>query len=169
MGDTEKAVFKVHIKGTIDQVWREITKTDEAQGAMFNMQLHTPGLEPGAPIRMRSLNGKYTGVSGEVLEFDPPHRYSHTFRFTQYDDPPCKVIYELKEVEGGVEFTLIAEDMPSGTKTAKQMSQGGKFIVNTLKAIVENGQPSLGTRMLYVLFRLMEPMSPKSTLSTNWP
>lgn len=164
-----KAVFKVFIRGTIEAVWREITKTGDPQGCMFNTQLHTNGLRPGGQMRMRTKNGKYTVVAGEVLEFDPPHRYAHTFRFTQYDDPPCKVIYDLKEVEGGVDFTLTIDDMPAGTKTAKQMSQGGSWIVNTLKRIVETGRPSFGIRILYRLFRALEFLSPKRTRTENWP
>ena len=31
----------------------------------------------------------------EVTEFDPPRRFAHTFRFTQYDDPECTVLYEI--------------------------------------------------------------------------
>ena len=38
----------------------------------------------------------------------------------------------------------------------------------TLKAIVETGKPSLGVRAMYVAFKLMEPFSPKKTLSTHW-
>ena len=147
----------------------EITKTDEPQECMFNMFLHTSGLRVGAPIRMRTKSRRYTGVVGDVLEWDPPRRYAHTFRFTNYDDPPCKVIYELKPVEGGLEFTLILEDIPSGTKTAKQMVQGGKMIVNTLKSVVETGRPSFGTRMLYRMFALLEWTSPKSTRTEKWP
>ena len=59
---TERAVFKVWIKGPIDAVWREITKTDSVQRAMFNMRLHTPGLKPGAPFQMRSKDGKIVGA-----------------------------------------------------------------------------------------------------------
>jgi uncharacterized protein YndB with AHSA1/START domain len=169
MPETEKAVFKVFIRGRIEDVWREITKTDEPQACMFNTQLHTSGLRPGGKMRMRTKSGKYTVVAGDILEFNPPRRYAHTFRFAQYDDPPCKVIYDLKEVEGGVEFTLTVEDMPAGTKTAKQMTQGGTMIVNTLKAVVETGRPSFGTRVLYKLFRVLEPLSPKSTRSEHWP
>ena len=58
-------------------------------------------LQVGSKMAARSANGKYTAIVGEVLEFDPPHRYSHTFRFTHLDDPPCIVTYELKEVEDG--------------------------------------------------------------------
>ncbi len=168
MAETERCVFKVFISGSVEAVWREITKTDELQKCMFNMRLHTPGLRPGAKIRMRTPNGKYTGMIGEVLEFDPPRRYAHTFKFTQYDDPPCKVIYDLKAVEGGVEFTLTCEDMPAGTKTAKDMSRGGTMIVSTLKAIVETGRPSFGVRMLHVLFKILAPLTPKKCLSKNW-
>ena len=49
-------------------------------------------------------------VVGEVLEFSPPHRYAHTMKFTQYEDAPCTVIYELTEVEGGTDFKLIKAD-----------------------------------------------------------
>lgn len=169
MAATERTIFKVFIRGTMEAVWREITKSDEPQGCMFNMRLHTPGLKSGAPIRMRTRSGKYTGVVGEVLEFDPPRRYAHTFRFTQYDDPPCKVTYDLRETDGGVEFTLTLDEMPKGTRTAKEMTQGGQMIVNTLKAIVETGRPTFGTRMLYVLFGLMERFSPARTRTENWP
>ena len=168
MTTTQKAVSKIFIQGTIEQVWNEITKTDEVQKCMFNSRLHTDGLRPGAKIFMRTPNGKYTGVVGEVLECDAPHRYSHTFKFTAYDDPTCTVTYELKEVEGGVEFTLTADGIPSGTKTADQMIRGADLIVKTLKAIVETGKPPLGTRLLYVMFGMMEPFSPRKSLSENW-
>jgi len=169
MPESERAVFKVFIRGTMDDVWREITKLDEVQGCMFNMRLHTPGLKKGAPVQWRTKNGKLVGVVGEVLEFDPPRRFSHTFRFTRYDDVPCKVTYDLKEVVGGVEFMLTVDNMPSGTKTEKDMTQGGHQIVNTLKAIVETGRPSFGTRLLYLLIKVLEPLSPKRTRSEHWP
>ncbi len=170
MPDPGKEVFEVLIRGSIEDVWHEITKTDEVQGAMFNTQLHTDGLAPGGQIRMRTRNGKYTGVVGEILEFDPPHRYAHTFKFTNFDDPPCKVVMDLKEeADGQVRFTMTLLDLPAGTKTAKQMKQGGAMIVKTLKSIVETGKLPGGTKVLYTMFKLFEPLSPKSTLSENWP
>jgi hypothetical protein len=165
----ERAVFKIFIRGTIEAVWREITKTDSAQQCFFNMCLHTPGLRVGAPIQMRTRSNKYVGVIGKVLEFDPPKRYAHTFRFTSMNDPECKVLYELTEVPGGVEFVMTLEDLPAGTKTAKEMTRGGTMIINTLKAIVENGRPSVGTRMIFGIIRLTEPFSPKVCRVENWP
>ena len=169
MAETERFVNKIVINASIEEVWQEITKTDEVQGAMFNMQLHTDGLAPGGKVRMRSKNGKWTGVVGEVLEYDPPRRYAHTFKFTQYDDPPCTVIYDLKEVEGGIEFTLTSENVPVGTKSAKEMRRGGDMIVKTLKAIIETGKPPLGIRILFVLFKVLEPFTPARSRSEHWP
>lgn len=170
MAETERSVFKIFIRGSIEQVWREITKTDEPQACFFNMQLHTPGLKPGQPIQMRTKSNRFVGAVGEVLEFDPPHRYSHTFRFTQHDDPPCVVTYELKPVTNGVEFTMILDQMTKGTKTTKQMQQGGTWIIGTLKSVVETGRPSFGVRVLYRMLGWFEPlMSPKKTRVEYWP
>ena len=67
---TTSAVYKVTIRGTIRDVWREITKTDSVQQAMFNMRLHTTALRPGAPIRVRTKSGKYTPTA-KVSERKP--------------------------------------------------------------------------------------------------
>lgn len=168
MAETTRAVFKITISGTTEQVWREITRTDGPNQAFFNMKMDVDEFKVGGKLRMGTLSGKYTGVVGEITEWDPPRRFAHTFKFTNYDDPECRMIYELKEVGGQVEFTLIAEDIPVGTKTAKQLSSGGNMIIKTLKAVVERGRPPLGTRILYRLFGLLEPMSPKRCRSENW-
>ena len=68
-----------------------------------------------------------------------------------------------------MDFKLTLEDLPVGTKTAKQMKKGGTMILSTLKAMVERGRPSLATRSLFVLFRAMEITSPGSTRSEHWP
>ena len=162
-----RLVHKVFIEAPIEDVWRELTRRDAPHKAFFNMRMESD-LKVGSPFRMRTLNGRYTGVVGDVLEFDPPHRFAHTFRFTNYDDPPCRVTYELEPVQGGVEFTLITDDLEEGTSTAKQMKSGGQMICDSLKALVEKGDVPFGTRMMFVLFRLMEPFSPKKTLSEHW-
>ena len=164
----ETEVFEVMIDGKIDDVWQEITKTDELQGAIFNARMHTTGLEKGGAIQMRSKSGKYTSITGHILEFDPPRRFVHTLSFTNMDDPPSTVEYDLDEVGDQVRFRLTVT-MPPGTKTSKQMKQGGPMIVNTLKRIVETGKPSLGVRTLYTLFKVLEPISPKKCRTENWP
>ncbi len=91
-------VFRFVIHGSVEDVWREITKTDEPIACFFNSRMEVSALRP-----------------------------------------------------------------------AKQMVQGGPMIVNTLKAVIETGRPSLGTRALFALFRAMQPFTPKKCRTEHWP
>lgn len=168
--ESEKSVYRVIINAPIEMVWAELVKTDEVLPFFFGAVCKTTGkLEPGTQIAMRTKDEKYTSVVGEVLEFDPPYRYSHTLKFTNLDDPFCTIIYELKEVGGGVEFSLITTNVAKGTKSEKSMAQGGPFIVNTLKSVCENGKPTFSGRMLLMIINLMAPFTPKVCRTENWP
>lgn len=167
--DAAKSIFRVVIRAPINKVWAELTRTDKVLPFFFNSVCRTTGLAAGAPIRMRSKNEKYTAVVGEVLIFEPPYRYSHTFKFTQLDDPWCTVHYILKEVDGGTEFTLINENVPVGTRTEKYMTQGGAFITENLKAIIETGKPTLGGRFALVMMGLFSVFTPARSRSEHWP
>ncbi|MBL8817986.1 MAG: SRPBCC domain-containing protein [Planctomyces sp.] len=170
MTELVQQVAKVIIKAPIQKVWDALTQEGVVLEHFFGSVMHTSGgIKPGSQLRMRTPNGKYTGVVGEILECDPPHRFSHTFRFTNFEDQPCRVTYELKEVDGGVEFTLISDRIPQGTKTEKQMAQGGPFICDVLKSVVETGRPSFGKRMILGIIRLTSPMSPAACRSEHWP
>ncbi len=170
MAEPQDLVFRIVVKAPIERVWRELTKTGEAQGAIFNAWLHTRGgLVPGAAMQMRTGSGKHTIVVGEVVECTPPRRFVHTHRFTQYEDPVCQVSYELEPVQGGVQVTLRVTGVTAGTKTAKDMAGGGTMIVNTLKAICESGRPAFGTRLMYAMFTALEFVLPARTKSGHWP
>ena len=70
MSNTSKIVNRVVIDATIQEVWDTLTKEGETLPFFFNSVLHTTTLAPGAPVRMRSPDEKYTGVVGEVLELE---------------------------------------------------------------------------------------------------
>lgn len=165
-----KRVFKVVISAPIETVWSTLVKTDEVLPFFFGAVCRTPGeMEVGAPFAMQTPNGKFASVVGTVLEFEPPYRYSHSFKFTSFDDPPCTVTYELKEVPEGTEFSLITTNVPAGTKTDQQMKQGGNFIVRNLKSVVEKGRPSFGYRILLGIISMAAPFTPKQCRTKNWP
>lgn len=169
MPELTEHVCRIIINAPIQQVWDALTRHGEVLPHFFGSVMHSTGLQPGAQLRMRTPDEKYTGVVGEILECEPPHRFSHTFRFTNLNDPPCVVTYELREVEGGVEFTLTSSRLPAGTKTEKQMIQGSQFITRVLKSVLETGRPSFGHRLLLRIIALTSPLSPAACRSENWP
>lgn len=166
----EKIVAEIFIAGTAQDVWREITKRDEAQGGFFNAWLTARELAPGEPMAMRDRTGAYSSVVGEILEYDPPRRFAHTFRFTQYEDAPCKVVYDIEEVEGGVLFRLTVMDVPPDTKTEKSMFAGAKLIVTSLRRIVERGSLAPGLRLAFAAAECLTPVvMPSRCRSEHWP
>ena len=162
-------IYRVTINAPIEQVWSELVNTTLPRPFFFNAKCDTPGLQKNAPMRMISKDEKFAVVVGEVLEFDPPHRYAHTFKFTNLEDAPCTVTYDLKPVDGGTEFTLTTTNVPVGTKTEKSMAQGGEFITRNLKSYIENGKPTFGGSLILTMISLMAPFSPASTKIENWP
>lgn len=167
---TETQVFRVMIRAPIHTVWAELTRENTVLPFFFNSVCKTPdGLKQGAPVRMVSKNGKFAAVVGDVVEFEPPYRYAHTFKFTSLDDPACLVRYELKEVDDGTEFTLISERVPAGTKSEKYMQSGGGFITQNFKACVETGRPTAGGRFALFMMGLTAFMTPASCRIENWP
>jgi len=166
----EKTFNRVVIRAPIRKVWAELTRENTVLPFFFNSTCKTPdGLKVGAPVRMVSKSGKHAAVVGDVLEFDPPYRYAHTFKFTSLDDPPCIIRYELKEVDGGTEFTLISERVPAGTKSEKYMTSGGEFIANNFKAFVETGKATASGRFALVMMGLTAFMTPSACKTENWP
>lgn len=165
----DRLLARITIRGSAEAVWRELTKNNEPQAAVFNAWLHAQSFIPGARLQMRTADGKNVLVVGEIVDFDPPRRFAHTFRFTLYDDAPCTVIYDLKPVPEGVEVTLTVENLPVGTRTARQMQVGKTQIVTRLKSVVETGRAPLGARIVYAVLGRLGFMLPARTRAANWP
>lgn len=168
-GKPETFVWKVTINAPIETVWNTLVKTDEVLPFFFGAVCQTKdGLKPGRKMRMASKDGKFAVVFGEVKEFNPPHRYSHTMSFTQNEgEEPAFTTYDLKEIPGGTEFTLSTVCIP-GTKTGKMVASGG-FITDNLKLLVETGKPNFAAKMIMAMSPLMGFMTPKISRIENWP
>ena len=166
-----KQVYKVVINAPIETVWNTLVKTDSVLPFFFGAVCETKdGLKPGRKMRMVTPDRKFASVVGDVLEFSPPYRYSHTMAFTGYPgEAASTVTYELKEVPGGTEFSLITTNVPAGTKSGKAMAQGGPFIIQNLKSLVETGKPAFSGKMVGVVNALTGWMTPKTCRIENWP
>lgn len=163
-------INKTVINAPIDTVWSILTKTDEALPFFFGAICDTKdGLREGASMRMVSANRKTAMVVGDVLRFEPPHVYAHTFRMTNLDDDPCTVTYTLREIDGGTEFELAIDNAVPGSKLEKEMLGAQGFIASNLKALAETGRPAFSGRMVGVLGPIMGLFAKRQQRIENWP
>ena len=163
-------INRVLIKASKETVWNTLVKTDEALPFFFGGVCQTKdGMRPGAKYRMVSGNRKVALVVGEVLQFDPPDVYAHTFSMTDIDEPPVTVTYTLREKDGGTEFELRIDNLVPGSKLAKQMISGQGFIAANLKSVCETGRPAFSGKMVGLLGPIFTLFAKKPQAIENWP
>lgn len=173
MNDTsyEKALInRTFINAPIETVWSTLVATDKSLPFFFGSVCQTKnGLVKGEKMRMVHPNGKVAMVVGEVLEFDPPHCYSHTFQMTNIDEPGCKVTYRLSKKDDGTEFELTIENALAGGRLYKEMKSAQGFIASNLKSIVETGSPAFSGKMVGLLSPVFGVFAKKSQRIEHWP
>ena len=163
-------INRVLINAPKETVWNTLVKTDEALPFFFGGVCETKdGMRAGVKYRMVSANRKVAMVVGEVLRFEPPNVYSHTFTMTNIDEPPVTVTYTLTEKDGGTEFELRIDDLVPGSKLAKEMVSSQGFIASNLKSLCETGKPAFTGRMVGLLGPIFTLFAKKSQAADNWP
>lgn len=166
----DKSIHRTFINAPIETVWSILVATDRPLPFFFGSICDTKdGLKPGARMRMVHPNRKIAMVAGEVLAFEPPHLYSHTFQMTNLADDPCKITYMLREKDGGTEFDLIIEDAIEGSELYRQMLGGQDFIAKNLKKIAETGKPAFSGTMVTLMSPLVALMAKKEQKIEHWP
>lgn len=166
----EKTLHRTFIAAPIETVWSILVATDKPLPFFFGSVCDTAdGLKTGARMRMVHPNGKIAMVVGEVLAFEPPYRYAHTFKMTNLDDDPCQVTYELREKDDGTEFDLIIEGAIEGSKLHKQMLGAQDFISSNLKRLSETGKPAFSGKMVTVMSPLVALLAKKQQRVEYWP
>jgi uncharacterized protein YndB with AHSA1/START domain len=163
-------INRTFINAPVDTVWSTLVATDESLVFFFGSVCQTKdGLREGVKYRMANPSGKLAMVVGEVLKFDPPHVYSHTFQMTNIDEPPCIVTYTLEETDGGTTFELRIDNAIEGSKLLKEMKGAQGFIAQNLKAVCETGKPAFSGRMVKLLSPIFAMIAKKSQKIENWP
>lgn len=163
-------INRTFIKAPIETVWSTLVATDKPLPFFFGSICQTTnGLKKGANMRMVHPNGKIAMVVGEVLEFDPPNCYAHTFQMTNIDEPACKVTYRLTEKDGGTEFELTIENAIEGGKLYKEMVGAQGFIASNLKALAETGKPAFTGRMVGLLSPVFGLLAKEKQRIEHWP
>jgi uncharacterized protein YndB with AHSA1/START domain len=158
----EDHVLSIEIKAPVQRVWDEITKTGAIQRPLYNTVLETD-LTPGSRLRYYSPNKKRVFVVGEVVEVEPPRKFSHTYKFTTWRGPPTLVTWELEEIPGGCRVTLTHSGWTDEHEAPEKSRAGWQEILGLLKAELETGDIPLKTKLLYAVMGRMLFVLPKST------
>lgn len=159
---TIEHVLSVEIHAPVQKVWDEITKTGSIQRPLYNTVLHTD-FEPGSRLRYSSGDGKRVFVVGEIVEVRPPTLFSHTYRFTQRDEPFTLVTWQLEETPTGCRVTLTHGGFTDRSWKPEKVKAGWEEILGLLKSEVETGRIPFRTRLMYRIMNAMMFMMPKAT------
>jgi uncharacterized protein YndB with AHSA1/START domain len=115
----------------------------------------------------RSEDGKRVFILGEIREFVPPTRFVHTFRFTNLHEAPTLVEWQLLQVGALTRVTVTHSKFVDQQKTADAVRSSWVGILANIKAVVENGNVPLTTRLKHALMSAFMFMAPKETLREN--
>lgn len=156
-------VLSIHIAVPVARVWEEITKTGRVQRALYNTVLETD-LVPGSRLRYYSPDRKRVFIVGEVVEVDPPRKFSHTYWFTTWKTGgPTLVTWELAEEAGGSRVTVTHSGWTAAHAAAKKTGAGWQEILGLLKQELETGGIPRKTRVMYAVMNALLFMMPKTT------
>jgi uncharacterized protein YndB with AHSA1/START domain len=148
MTQTTVQVYNVFIKATPDAIWDAITRPEFTTKYFYGSRIEST-LEPGTPIIGWSADHEQKLTDGEVLESDPPHKLSYTWRSlwdeAQADEEPSRVTWEIAPQEGGVtKLSVVHDRLEQSPKTAESVAGGWMFILSGLKTLLETGEPLAG-------------------------
>ena len=131
-------VYVTYIASTPDKVFKALTDT-EATGKFWFGNAVTSDWKVGSPVTFHR-EGKLI-LQGQVLEYDPPRRLSHTFRpmhDAQFSaEQPSRVVYELEQQRDQVKLTVTHDGFAEGSKVFASISNGWPLVLSSLKSYLE--------------------------------
>ncbi len=144
---TESAtqVYQLYIRSSAEEVWTAVTHPALIARYHFGAQQDPSDHTVGSRIKSWSPDRTRLWTDNEVLEFDPPRRFVHTWR-SLYDpelaaEPESRVAWEVEPVPGGyARLTLTHDRLDASPKTAAGV-RGWSYILSNLKTLLETGEP----------------------------
>ena len=141
-------VFQTYIRATPEAIWQAIVDP-----AFTRRYFHRSAVEstfaPGAAVRYVLPDGA-DAVTGVIEEAEPPYRLVMTWRVL-YDpamaaEPPSRVEWILTPGADGVtRVTTVHRDLALSPRTADSVGTGWPWILDSLKSLLETGEPLAGT------------------------
>ena len=134
-------VYVSYIASTPDKVFKALTDTEATAKFWFGNAV-TSNWKVGSPVTFHR-EGKLI-IQGEVLEYDPPRRLSHSFK-PMHDEKfsaeqPSRVVYEIEQQRDQVKLTVTHDDFAPDTKVFANISNGWPLVLSSLKSYLETNR-----------------------------
>ena len=137
-------VYVIYIAATPERVWQALTEPEFTRPYFGGFDIDVEARTGGA-FRLLYPDGR-VHISGEVLDWSPPRRFSCTWIVEGMPDfhelPECIVTYDIEPAGDAVRLTLTEShswDVPEAILAGGRA--GWPAILSGLKSLLETGRP----------------------------
>lgn len=136
-------IYETYIRASAESLWEAITSAEFTRQYWHRMTVESDW-SPGSAVRFLYEDGR-AGCEGKVLEWDPPHRLSYTWRFL-FDEElaaerPSTVTFEISPMGDSCRLRVIHGDFDEDSKVFPMISWGWAEVMSSLKSLLETGRP----------------------------
>ena len=138
-------VYVLYIRTTPEKLWDAIVNPELTRQYFHNTEVRSD-FKVGSQLDyfMQNESGEsVSALTGKILEVVPARKLVHTFSFHQNGDKPSRASYEIEPVAGSdiVKLTVTHDGFEGETETYKGVSGGWPILLNSLKSLLETGEP----------------------------
>jgi uncharacterized protein YndB with AHSA1/START domain len=137
-------VYVTYIASTAEKVWAALTGAEFTKQYFFGRSVEIEA-KVGGDFVLRMADGR-VDVQGKVVEYDPPHRLSVTWRVEWIEEmrklPECLVTFQIDPLGNAVRLTMTEAhqwDVPDEILAGGR--EGWPLILSSLKSLLETGKP----------------------------
>ncbi|SDN80568.1 SRPBCC family protein [Afipia sp. GAS231] len=133
-------VYTIYIAATPERVFAALTDAKMSEQYWHGNSVHSDW-EIGSPFLLR-LAHHDSNVTGEVLEYDPPHRLAYSFRAHDGSDGgrASRVTFDIERQRGQVRLTIVHDGFKPGSPVLERVARGWPLILSSLKSFIEGGK-----------------------------
>ncbi|MET0748737.1 MAG: SRPBCC family protein [Rhizobium sp.] len=135
-------VYVTFIRTTVENIWSAFTEPAFIKKFWFDVDVET-SWQVGAPWCIKFPDGR-TADSGEIIEFDPPHRMVIKWRNEFMPDLTAEgyslCVIEVEAVGEAAKLTVTHSSTVENSKLIGAVSGGWPKILSNLKSLIETGE-----------------------------
>lgn len=138
--DRPQFVYVTYIRSTPEAVWNALTDPAFTRQFWFGGELRSDWTV-GSAVELWLEGGKTD--EGQVLEADPPHRLSFTWKVLHSGldvEPHSRATFDISLQAGVVKLVLVHDRFEPGSRAMEAVSGGWPKILANLKSLLETGE-----------------------------